>query len=76
MRNVIVHFMNGNRSASRRRIRHSALRASETKALAAIRIDAHCAGGAGVSSAAGAFHGELPVRVVGFVAGCEGRVSG
>ena len=76
MRNVIVHIMHRNRCAGRRRVGDFALRARETKALAtAVGIDAHGAGGTGVSCAAGAFYGELPMRVVGLVAGCEGRVG-
>jgi len=76
MRDVIVHIMHRNRCASRRRVGDFALRARETKALAtAVGIDAYCAGGTGVSRAADAFYGELPMRVVGFVAGCEGRVG-
>jgi len=76
MRNIVIHIMHRNRCASRRRVGYFALRAREPEALAvAVGIDAHGAGRASVSCAAGAFHSELPMRVVGFVAGCEGRVG-
>ena len=76
MRDIVVHIMHRNRCAGRRRVGDFALRARETKALAtAVGIDTHGAGRTGVGCAAGAFYGELPVCVVGFVAGCEGRVG-
>lgn len=64
MRDVVIYVMHWNRCAGRRRVRDFTLRTSKTKTLATSRINAHGARRTGVGSAAGAFHGELPVRIV------------